>query len=47
MKKCPFCGHENDEQAKACEHCKAMIPHEDNNTEEETIKGFRRNKRSE
>ena len=28
MKKCPYCGHENDEQTKVCERCRAEIPHE-------------------
>ena len=27
--KCPFCGKENDEQAKICVQCYAAIPHED------------------
>lgn len=26
MKKCPYCGHMNDEQAKACDHCYAGFP---------------------
>ena len=26
MKKCPYCGHGNDEQAKTCEHCFAELP---------------------
>ena len=26
MKKCPYCGHENDEQAKTCERCSAGLP---------------------
>ena len=33
MKKCPYCGYENDEQTKVCERCKAEIPHEKNLTE--------------
>ena len=30
MKKCPYCGHENDEQTKVCERCKAGIPRDKN-----------------
>ena len=26
MKKCPYCGHGNDEQAKTCERCSAGLP---------------------
>ena len=26
--KCPYCSHENDEQAKTCERCKAALPHD-------------------
>ena len=28
MKKCPYCGYYNDEQAETCDRCKAMIPNE-------------------
>ena len=34
MMKCPFCGRDNDEQAKVCVRCKAAIPHETNKSEE-------------
>lgn len=26
--KCPYCGRENEEQAKTCFKCKAALPHE-------------------
>ena len=26
MKKCPYCRHENNEQAKVCEKCCAELP---------------------
>lgn len=26
--KCPYCGHENDENTIVCKRCKAEIPHE-------------------
>ena len=26
--KCPYCGRENEEQAKSCFKCKAALPHE-------------------
>ena len=28
MKKCPYCGHGNDEYAEVCEHCRAGLPAE-------------------
>ena len=28
MKKCPYCGNENDERAKVCEKCFAGFPAE-------------------
>ena len=33
MKKCPYCGHENEDQAENCERCRAGLPHEETNTE--------------
>ena len=26
MKKCPYCGYDNDEQNTNCEHCRAGLP---------------------
>lgn len=26
--KCPYCGRENEEQAKTCFKCRAALPHE-------------------
>lgn len=26
--KCPYCGRQNEEQAKTCFKCKAALPHE-------------------
>lgn len=34
--KCPFCGKENEKQAKTCIRCKAGIPHEKNILNEST-----------
>ena len=28
MKKCPYCGHEQDDQNKICERCHAGLPKE-------------------
>jgi len=28
--KCPYCGRENEEQAKTCFKCRAALPHETN-----------------
>ena len=28
MKKCPYCGHEQDDQQKCCEKCHAGLPAE-------------------
>lgn len=41
MKKCPFCGHNNNEQAKACDRCKAEIPHEEHK-ETSPVKGTKK-----
>lgn len=46
MKKCPYCGYENDEQAEVCERCKAAITHDKSN-DEEPEKVSKRRKRSE
>ena len=32
--KCPYCSHENDEQAKICERCKAELPHDKKKSKE-------------
>ena len=34
MKKCHCCGHENEDQAKVCNRCKAALTHETDKTEE-------------
>ncbi len=26
MKKCPYCGHENDNNVNVCDHCCAELP---------------------
>lgn len=37
MKKCPYCGKDNDDKAKTCEHCYAGFPNENKKeTEHET-----------
>lgn len=28
MKKCPYCGHNNNDNAVSCEHCYARLPEE-------------------
>ena len=46
MKKCPFCGHENDDQATGCAKCFAGFPNE--KSEEKSVKTKRKtNKESE
>ena len=47
MKKCPYCGHENDDTALKCSKCKADFPNEE--TEEKSVKTSKRrlNKESE
>ena len=51
MKKCPYCGYENDEQAESCSHCKAGIPHEEQNNKnpegEEPVGASKRKRRGE
>lgn len=48
MKKCPYCGHRNDDNATGCAKCKAGFPREETKTEPEPRKGSARNhKRSE
>lgn len=46
MRKCPYCGHENNEQEQNCSRCKASIPFEsaESNTpdESETIRSTKR-----
>ena len=46
MKKCPYCGHENDDAAWKCDKCQAGFPSETNKTEEKPVKA-KRTKRSE
>ena len=29
MKKCPYCGFENEEQTEVCKRCKAGLPHDE------------------
>lgn len=47
MKKCPYCGAENDDQAKSCVRCKAELPHEEKETVTESEKTTKRKTRSE
>ena len=46
MRKCPYCGYENDERNENCSRCKAGIPREsaESNTpdEQETIRSTKR-----
>lgn len=44
MKKCPYCGHDNDDRNEVCEHCKADISHEE--TSKESVKSSRKKTRS-
>ena len=47
MKKCPYCGNENDDSAWKCSKCHAGFPHEEH--EEKPVKASKRknNKESE
>ena len=47
MKKCPYCGFENDEQAEVCKRCKAEIPKEETNKTEEPETAPKKRTRSE
>ena len=44
--KCPYCGRDNDEQAKTCFRCKAALSKEQK-TEETSLKVTKRKKESE
>ena len=44
--KCPYCGHENDEQAKTCGKCYAGIPHEEKKLAEDTKENSENGRRS-
>ena len=35
MKKCPYCGHENDPETKNCDHCHAALQDEEKEPETE------------
>jgi uncharacterized membrane protein YvbJ len=37
MKKCPYCGRDNDDKAVICEKCYAEIPAEKQKTEPEKV----------
>ena len=43
--KCPYCGRENEEQAKVCVRCKAAIPHEEKKNDEPIMVMNKRNKK--
>ena len=51
MKKCPYCGHENEEQMNVCQRCRAELPHEKilhESTKENSVKAISgKKKRSE
>lgn len=36
MKKCPYCGKENDDNVKNCQRCSAMIPNDDDSGNDNT-----------
>ena len=49
MKKCPYCGKENHDEAEVCERCFAGFPHDDEkheNASDESVRS-RKRKRSE
>lgn len=50
MKKCPYCNHDNADDATNCQHCFAGLPEDDVKTEsdesEETTPRATRKKRS-
>lgn len=43
--KCPYCGSENNEQAKVCIRCKAAISNEEKKNEETIVVMNKRNKK--
>lgn len=38
MKKCPYCGHENDDSEWKCSKCKAGFPNENKDGSGDTVK---------
>ena len=38
MKKCPYCGAENDESMKVCHHCFVELPHKEEEPKKEPEK---------
>ena len=46
MKKCPYCGHLNDDTATGCSKCKAGFPHEEPK-EEKPVKAINKKRRGE
>ena len=46
MKKCPYCGHLNDDAATGCSKCKAGFPHEEPK-EEKPVKAIYKKRRGE
>ena len=46
MKKCPYCGFENEEQTEVCIRCKAGIPKDETNKTEEPEKAPKKRTRS-
>lgn len=53
MKKCPYCGHENEDNGERCARCSAELPREkeieenvNNDSEHEEIHAFRKRVRS-
>ena len=47
MKKCPYCGYGNDDQAETCQKCHAELPHEEKKTVTESERTNRKKTRSE
>lgn len=47
MKKCPYCGHENDDTAWKCGKCQAGFPHEETKPKDAKASKRKNNKESE
>ena len=45
MKKCPYCGHMNDEENTVCGKCSAGFPYEETKKESPSPKVTKRNKK--
>ena len=44
MKKCPYCGHDNEDKAEICAHCFAGMPEPKQEKPRESVKDPKKNK---